>query len=82
MQQGTDTKDTCFRDRVLQGAERIHGGEERNFSVGNTTPAPTERRRESDTDLQEPFHFRNGVNTQRFPPPFVVPSIAPKPLSH
>ena len=28
MQQGTDTKDTCFRQLVLQGAEIIHGGGE------------------------------------------------------
>ena len=77
MQKKTDTKDACFRQRVLQFAERIHGGGEWNVSAGTTTPAPTERRRESDTDLQEPFHCRNGVNTQIFPPPFVVPSIAP-----
>ena len=77
MQQGTETKNACFRQRVLQGAERIHGGGELNFSAGTTTPAPTERRRERDTELQEPFHCRNGVNTQRFPPLFLVPSIDP-----
>ena len=67
MQQGTDTKAACFRQRVLQGAERIHGGGEWIFSAGTTTSAPTDRRRESNIDLQEPFHCRNGVNTQRFP---------------
>ena len=77
MQQGTDTKDTCIGQKVLQGVEIIHGGGELNFSAGATTPAPTERRKESDTYLQEPFHCRNGVNIQILPPPFVVPSIAP-----
>ena len=77
MQQGFDTKDTCIRQRVFQGVERIYGGGECNFSAGDTTPAPAERHRESDTYLQEPFHCRNGVNTQIFSPTFVVPYIAP-----
>ena len=40
------------------------------------TSAPMERRRESNTNLQEPFHCRNCVNTQGFSHPFMVPSIA------
>ena len=76
MQQGTESKDACIRQRVIQGFERIHVGGEWNFSASAATSAPTERHRESNTNLQEPFHFRNGVNTQGFPPPFLVPSIA------
>ena len=47
------------------------------FLSGAATSVLMERRRASNTNLQEPFYFRNGVNTQIFSPPFVVPSIAP-----
>ena len=33
MQQGTDTKDICIRQQVIQGVERIHGGENETFQM-------------------------------------------------
>ena len=67
MQQGTDTKDACIRQQVLQGVERIHGGENETFQMVQTH---LHRRNAAERAIQTfKNHFIAGmVSTRKYPP--------------